>query len=285
MRLEKLLPFLPSLPAQIWEPSPSTGEAYCQPEDDPRSPRTVPDPDVPEEFKRYELKFWTDRRTMGGFLDYLLHFMDYDPHSGPDHTYRIISLYMESRDLMTYGEKYNGDLERRKYRVRFYDDDPSTVFFEVKKKYNAFIRKARTGIALDPADFRQVEDLLLRDESPVNKEFLYGYRACQLLPMIWIAYRRVALVGRHNPGLRVTFDDELQACSANGFEPMHHRVRPLNLSRWRCPVILEIKSDHHYPLWMDVAMKDLNLRQESISKYGMAMARHYFHETRETWIH
>ncbi|MFP4378902.1 MAG: VTC domain-containing protein [Candidatus Sumerlaeia bacterium] len=236
-------------------------------------------------FRRYEHKFWTDRRTMRDFLSYLLNFMDFDEHGDEDHSYWITSLYLETHDLMTYAEKYNGDLERRKYRIRFYNDDPSLVFFEVKKKYNAFIDKSRTPFAIPDGDFSKVEAALQSRDSEVNDEFMQAYHEYALAPMAWVAYRRIALVGKNNPALRVTFDMQVSGTSAWGFRPRYEDVRNINLSRWKDPVILEIKFTQQYPLWLEIAMRDLGFIHESISKYGMVMARYYFNEKREQWIH
>lgn len=244
------------------------------------------------EFKRYELKFWTDRRTKRRFMEYLKHFMRPDRHSGPDGDYEITSLYLESHDLATYNEKYNGDLEREKYRIRFYNGDTSTVFFEVKHKYNAFVRKSRSRCDLPGGDFGAVAQLLDEGagagggESGVNADFIYHYHSMGLAPMVWVSYRRTALVGRNNPALRVTFDERLAGCKAYGFDARQRmRSTGATLSRWRDPLILEVKFEGHFPFWLEAAMRDYGFLQESISKYGITMARCYFHERQERWIH
>lgn len=242
----------------------------------------------PQEFKRFELKFWTDRRTKRQFLDYLRHFMAPDRHTGPGGDYAITSLYLESHDLLSYREKYDGDLEREKYRIRFYNDDPTTVFFEVKHKYNAFVRKTRSSLSLEGRSFDDIQELLRRagPDSEINEDFLFNYRARGLTPMVWVSYRRTALVGRNNPSLRVTFDERLSGCKAYGFDAgCRRRQRAATLSRWKDPLILEIKFEGHFPHWLETAMGDYGFLHESISKYGIVMARSYFHERREQWTH
>lgn len=236
-------------------------------------------------FNRYELKFWTDRRTRRELLTYLLHFMEPDPHCVQNQAYRITSLYLETHELLTYSEKYNGDLQRRKYRVRFYDGDPSRLFFEVKSKYNAFVKKSRSEMQMNGRDFTDIPALIRREDASLNREFVHGYHALGLQPMVWVDYRRFALRGRHNPSLRVTFDEALGGCSANDWRWDANRLRPLALSRWKEPIILEIKFSGQFPFWLETAMRDFGFIHESISKYGMLMARHYFHEKREQWIH
>ncbi len=240
------------------------------------------------EFKRYELKFWTDRRTKRNFMEYLMNFMTVDRHAGSEGDYWITSLYLETDDLTSYREKYDGDLKREKYRIRFYNDDPTTVFFEVKHKYNAFVRKSRSRCSLKDDTFGEIPEMLRRNdgESKVNAEFFHAYRTLNLAPMVWVTYRRTALVGRNNPSLRVTFDENLRGCEAYGFDARRRRAqRPATLSRWKDPLILEVKFEHQFPFWLETAMRDFGFLHESISKYGIIMARSYFHERREQWIH
>lgn len=85
--------------------------------------------------------------------------------------------------------------------------------------------------------------------------------------MVCLCYERVALYGKENPDLRITFDtgirfrtDELDlGAGARG----QNLLPPGG-------VLMEIKIPGTMPLWMARALDEMNIRQTSFSKIGMA---------------
>ena len=211
--------------------------------------------------------------------------MDYDPYQEDGKPYTVCSLYLDTGDLMCYAQKYNGDLVRSKYRIRFYNGDMARLFFEVKSKYNAFVKKSRTSVVPRSASMLEVPELLESEYSKINPDFVYGYKVYHLNPTVWVRYRRTALVGRNNPALRVNFDEEVSGTSAQRFRPLNLSVRPIQFSNWTKRIILEIKFTRQFPLWLENAMRDLGFIQEAISKYGMVLARNYAYRKDVQWTH
>ena len=57
-----------------------------------------------------------------------------DGHAGPDGSYRVTSLYFDTPADKALREKLDGVSEREKFRIRFYNGDPSVMHLEKKVK-------------------------------------------------------------------------------------------------------------------------------------------------------
>jgi SPX domain protein involved in polyphosphate accumulation len=56
-------------------------------------------------------------------------------------------LYLDSDSLKLYRTTINGDKNRYKLRLRYYEDRPDApVFFEIKRRMNNIIMKQRGGV-------------------------------------------------------------------------------------------------------------------------------------------
>ena len=242
---------------------------------------------------RYEFKYWIEPHMKQRLLAYLLNFMQYDPNNADGEPYKICSLYLDTRDLTCYYEKYNGDMQRRKYRIRAYNDDYSNVVFEIKAKNNIYIQKFREFHSLGDQDFTLLPDMLNSGDPDFQGPFSHACRVLGLAPVCWVAYRRTALTGRNNPKLRVTFDEGLSGTPADSYRLRHMEAQSVFLSHWRRPLIMEIKFDYYLPHWLERCInwlerciKELNLSHESISKYGFGINRFHFNYWPERqWTH
>lgn len=236
-------------------------------------------------FNRYELKYWLDGRMLGRVLSFLGDFMVPDRHSDGAKPYRVTSLYLDDFERGAYYEKYNGDNLRKKYRVRYYEDDCTRLFFEIKHKRGSFVTKTRRAYETTGDISEVICDLKSGLLDEVLPEFAYYVHRLGLRPAVWTAYERTALVGRNNPKLRITFDHELAGGAALSTVASDRRLEPLQFDRWNPRSVMEIKFDRFFPYWLETLMRELNLRQESISKYGMVMNRCLFQVKEPAWTH
>lgn len=80
---------------------------------------------------RFELKYVIDEATALRMRDFARCYLDPDQYARkqPDFSYPVHSIYLDSDDLYTYRTTTNGDRNRFKLRVRFYDDDPRNPVF------------------------------------------------------------------------------------------------------------------------------------------------------------
>src|SRR5437879_7575498 len=102
--------------------------------------------------QRFELKYLIPEATALLVRDFVRSYLGMDEFSvgRPDYSYPVHSLYLDSDDLKFYWKTINGDKNRFKLRLRFYNDNIDTpVFFEIKRRMNNCILKQRGGVRRD----------------------------------------------------------------------------------------------------------------------------------------
>ncbi|MBL8756720.1 MAG: polyphosphate polymerase domain-containing protein [Planctomycetes bacterium] len=222
---------------------------------------------------RFECKFVVPESTAAAVFRRVQPFVAPDPYGAdrPDHSYTIASLYLDSPTLRLYHETVDGQSERFKLRVRTYDDDPKTpLFLEVKRRHDRVVQKLRCPIPrhLLPAVLAG-EPVDLPGSSPTKQRSLAEFQRLMLLaraiPRTTVKYQRQAYVGLDDPEVRVTGDRRL--CAVTETAP---RVRVHDPDYRTVPthgVVLELKFTDRMPPWMADAIRALDLRRRSFSKY------------------
>src|SRR5690348_6227220 len=105
--------------------------------------------------QRFELKYLIHEQTAQAVRDFVNSYLVLDPFgaSQPDFSYPVHSLYLDSDDREFYWQTINGNKNRYKLRIRYYDDRPkSPVFFEIKRRLNNAILKERGGVKREFAE-------------------------------------------------------------------------------------------------------------------------------------
>src|SRR5690242_8445311 len=95
---------------------------------------------------RFELKYLINQRVALRIRDFVQQHLELDEFGvgRPDNSYPIHSLYLDSNDWKIYHATTNGDKNRFKLRVRYYDERPDTpAFFEIKRRRDNIILKSR----------------------------------------------------------------------------------------------------------------------------------------------
>lgn len=221
---------------------------------------------------RFELKYLVKEETalrIRDFLQTYIHmgYIDVDEYSvgKPNLSYAVHSLYLDNNELFTYRATINGDKNRFKLRIRYYDDAPgSPVFFEIKRRMNHCIMKQRGGVRKE-----MVRDLLMGHFpepghllAKAEKQLVALQRFCHLMgqihatPKVHIAYLREAYVSA-NDEFRVTIDRHVRA------EPNTEGVIKTKMTDPRPSfvgwVILELKFTNRFP----------NFYRELVQKFGV----------------
>jgi hypothetical protein len=98
-----------------------------------------------------------------------------------------------------------------------------------------------------------------------------------LAPIILVRYERQPFVGRQDPGVRVTFDRRLR-CRWQRTASLHAHERdyrfvdaPDVFEDRESLIILEMKFDGMYPLWMIDLVRRFDLLRQSFSKYVVCL--------------
>src|SRR5690625_7194840 len=82
---------------------------------------------------RSELKFLVDESTLQIMQSKLKPLLLYDSHQ-KDSSYRIRSMYFDTYERKSYRENDAGVEERKKYRIRVYDNPKEYISLEIKHK-------------------------------------------------------------------------------------------------------------------------------------------------------
>ena len=187
--------------------------------------------------------------------------------------YPIVSLYLDSNDMLLCRESLTGQKNRYKLRVRSYTDEPDyPCFLEIKRRMNTTILKSRarvmhhdvatllSGLSLPPQNYNV-------DDEEALRQFRLYMDSINARPVILIRYMRQAYEGDSDNRVRVTFDRQLcykvtstPEVALNGRGWQHHSI---SLGG----VILEIKFTGLYPAWISQMVKYFDLQQRPISKY------------------
>lgn len=98
------------------------------------------------QLSRLELKYQISPELALAVRDFVGSYLEIDEFGAtrPNLSYPVHSLYLDSPDLATYRHTINGNKNRFKLRLRFYENRPgASVYFEIKRRMNNAILKQR----------------------------------------------------------------------------------------------------------------------------------------------
>ena len=228
--------------------------------------------------QRYEFKYWIEEAKALRIRQFVQSYLTLDEFSArhANLSYPTLSLYLDSDRLDTYWHTINGNKNRYKLRLRYYDDQPdSPVFFEIKRRENSVILKQRAGVkksavrSLLAGHLPEPEHLL----NPHNAEALVALQHFNELmlqlkarPKMHIAYLREAYENLDDNGVRVTFDRRVESA------PQHHEALVARNSGpyivFGGSVILELKFTARYPNWFRDLVQTFDCVQEGAAKFA-----------------
>jgi hypothetical protein len=228
---------------------------------------------------RFELKYHVSEETAHKIRDFVRCFIELDEFSvgKPNFSYPVHSLYLDSDSLYTYWETINGNKNRFKLRLRYYDSKPgSPVFFEVKRRMDHCILKQRGGVRNDlvqsllSGHYPETHHLL----SSAPKQLVAVQRFCQLMgqihaaPKTHIAYLREAYVS-DDDSFRVTMDRSVRAEANLSGVIKTEMAHPCH--GFHDVVILELKFTNRFPNWYRDLVESFDLMQCGAAKYVEAI--------------
>lgn len=224
---------------------------------------------------RSELKYWISYRDSLLLQAELEELLMPDSYS-QDGFYRVKSLYFDTVNQKDYADKLDGVEDRKKIRMRIYDEDTETVKLECKQKSGALQHKS--GILLDREDAVRCMDgdygvLLDYPEELAWRLYcdmtLGGYR-----PSVIIEYDRCAyMYGEYNT--RITIDRHVRSSelSLDLFDRELPWVRTIEDA-----AVLEVKFNEKLIEPIRRILAKYHLTNVSVSKYASGrpvMARYF----------
>jgi len=242
------------------------------------------------QLQRWELKYVIPQELSLAVRDFVSAYLEIDEYGAgrPNLSYTIHNLYLDSDDLKIYWGTINGDKNRYKLRLRFYEDNPNApVFFEIKRRMNDAIMKQRGGVK------RHAVEAVLAGHLPSPTELVSGdgrqlaavQRFVELMmhdqakPRAHVCYQREAWISPNDNSVRVTMDRAVQI--APEFVTRFSEKLDDPIVVFGDLVILELKFTGRFPGWFKELARVFNLKQGSASKYadGIACKGEYYFYT------
>jgi hypothetical protein len=223
---------------------------------------------------RYEMKYLIDEPCARRVRDFVRAYLKRDPHARPQmrYAYPIYSLYLDDAGMGLYRATFQGQKNRFKLRVRYYDPNGQTpLFCEIKRRVDDVVLKQRAvirrealprllaGCAPRPEDLWEWDDAASQD---VLREFCNLRNSMHATPKMLVYYEREAWVSPQDDNVRITFD---RAAAGSPYEgtlaPEKYRDAKIE------NVILELKFDDRFPVWMRELAQSCDLYRTKMGKY------------------
>ena len=233
------------------------------------------------QLQRFELKYLVPEEIARGVREFISSYLEIDEFGAtqPNFSYPIHSLYLDSDGLSLYWHTINGNKNRYKLRLRFYDSNPgSPVYFEIKRRMNDAILKQRGAVRRDSVDWLLAGHLPDQSHliSPEPKDLVALQRFCQLMnehqakPKAHVAYLREAWISPHNNAVRVTMDRHVRCEPDQRVDLSTDMYNPVVV--FGKSVILELKFTGRFPNWFRDLVCAFDLAQSSAAKYADGVA-------------
>lgn len=188
-----------------------------------------------------------------------------DPHAGPDGRYLIRSLYFDTPADKALREKLDGVSEREKFRIRFYNGDPSVMHLEKKVKRGGLGYKVSAPITAEEAQ-RIVDgdtNWMAVSGRGLIVELYVKMKSEGLRPKTIVDYTRTPFV--YGPGnVRVTIDENIRTglgCT-DFLNP-----RCVTVPAGEPVILLEVKWDDYLPAVIRRTVAVKSRRGAAFSKY------------------
>ncbi|MBQ9298947.1 MAG: polyphosphate polymerase domain-containing protein [Clostridia bacterium] len=218
-------------------------------------------------FKRYEVKYILTRKQRDLLIKAMEGHLALDQYGR--HTIR--NIYFDTDSYRLVRTSMEKPLYKEKLRVRSYQKatGDSTVFVELKKKFESVVYKRRLALP-----HRMAMDALeagrpLPTDSQIAREIeafraFYGER---LKPAMLLCYEREAYAPVDGTDFRLTLDENIRWRTHDidlAGSAMGAAILPPDA------VLMELKSPGGYPLWMVKFLSENRIYKTSFSKYGTA---------------
>lgn len=189
-------------------------------------------------------------------------------------SYPVHSLYLDSESLDLYMNTINGDKNRYKLRVRYYEQAGDTpLFFEIKGRQDNVIFKTRSVVKrtsferLMAGDDPSEQDLVKPSSIELKnlRTFCNLRRTLDATPRSQVSYLREAWLPEEDNHLRITFDRDVRT-GPDLEAKMSTETADLE-SVFGDLVVLELKFTNRFPNWVRELVRVFNLTQTSAAKY------------------
>lgn len=221
---------------------------------------------------RHEIKYVIDRFQMTQLDRRLSAVMTPDRHAGEDGTYFIRSLYFDNAQDKALKEKSLGLPRREKFRLRYYNLDPSYIRLEKKSKINRLTDKQSTLITKEECERILAGDIafLSTSDKELMREFYAKMRLHGLIPKSVVDYTRKTFVCPI-ADTRITLDYNIRSgIRATDFLNTDLATVPCDAAESEPICILEVKYNEFLPGHIAALLQTPDCRTSPFSKYEIS---------------
>ena len=193
------------------------------------------------------------------FNSYFDHWKDFQNKISRPYKDRLInSIYYDDENFTTAQNNLSGISNRRKYRIRWYDNKFKDFFYEIKIKKNNLGKKISLKVNQSETNLDNLysfNNYFLNQKE--NKFFLEHLDSFDLKPQLKVSYLRSYFL--YEGKVRITFDQDINYSLPNGFSKFNN-IKDLMS-------VIEIKFlPENYNLALRL-LKDSNFVPKRFSKY------------------
>ena len=217
-------------------------------------------------FKRYELKYLLTKEQKEKVLQAMEPYMALDQYGRTT----IRNIYFDTDNYRLVRHSIEKPAYKEKLRIRSYSraEPDSTVFVELKKKYQKVVYKRRVSLREEEAMEWVLGEQQCPQDTQISEEVDYFLKYYKYLhPVAFVSYEREAYYSKDQSDFRVTFDDTIlcrQEELSLESEPYGTPLIPEGM------VLMEIKCSGGVPMWMTRVLSKEHVYKTSFSKYGTA---------------
>ena len=225
-------------------------------------------------FKRHELKYMLTLEQKEKIQTAMSPYMELDKYGRTT----IRNIYFDTDNYRLIRRSVEKPAYKEKLRIRSYSraTADSTVFVELKKKYENVVYKRRLPLCQRDAMAWVCRERICPVDTQISREIdyfidFYG----NLIPTVFLSYEREAYHDKGDGDFRVTFDDrilcrqsDVSLCAGVYGAPILPEGK----------VLMELKCSGGIPLWMVEVLSRERIYKTSFSKYGTAYTTLIFPE-------
>jgi hypothetical protein len=215
---------------------------------------------------RHELKHFINYFDYLQLESRLQHLMTRDQYTGEAGSYQVRSLYFDNFYDKALREKIEGFSVREKFRLRYYNDDPSYIKLEKKSKRRGLNLKEAEIITREECEMllKGQRSFLLQSDKKLYNELYAKMYYEQLRPRVIVDYQRQAYLYPAG-NVRITIDSDIRASNSIGefFSPGLFCPRVTN------SMILEVKYHDYLPQVIRNVIQLKSRHAVAVSKYAM----------------
>lgn len=217
-------------------------------------------------FKRYEIKYMLMLEQKQKVLQAIEPYMALDKYG----LTTIRNIYFDTDNYRLIRHSIDKPAYKEKLRIRSYSQakPDSTVFVELKKKYQSVVYKRRISLPELEAMEWVMRERHCHKDTQISEEVDYFLDYYETLhPTVFLSYEREAYWNTAGGDFRVTFDDTILCRQDDLSLESEVYGTPLLPDGM---VLMEIKCTCGLPLWMTRVLSKEHIYKTSFSKYGTA---------------